>query len=184
MRFGIHTNFLHRMRCADLLCGSALLVVGVISAIGCSDAAKNPAEQQVGVGHEAGDAEHGHAEAGPHNGQLIELGNEEYHGEFLHDDAVHKITIYLLDGAAKKGVPIGDKELTLNVVVDGKPAQYKLAAVPQADDPAGQSSRYESVDQALCEALDDPKCKGRFNVTIAGKQFSGDIAPHDHDDHK
>ena len=175
-------------RCGTSCCG-ALLVLGLTVTTGCGggDAAKKPAakaEHHDADGHKAGKKEHAHAEVGPHKGQLIELGKEEYHGELLHDDAAHKITIYLLDGEAKKSVAIPEKELTLNVVVNGKPSQFKLPAVPQSGDPAGQASRYELVDHALCEALDDPKCKGRLNVTIAGKQFSGEISHEAHADHK
>ncbi len=123
---------------------------------------------------------HAHAETGPHKGQLIEFGKEEYHGELVHDDAAHKVTIYLLDFAAVKSVAIADPELTVNLVVDGKPAQFKLPAVAQSDDPAGQSSRFELVNEAFCEALDDPKTTGRLNVTIAGKTYSGEVQHGDH----
>jgi hypothetical protein len=187
MRYELNTVFLRSMRRAALACGGAFLLAGITLTTGCGgDSPKKSAEHHEGDGHKAGEEGHGHAEVGPHQGQLIELGKEEYHGEMLHDDAAHKITIYLLDGEAKQSVPIGDKELTLNLAVDGKPSQYKLPAVPQAGDPAGQTSRYELVDQALCDALDDPKCKGRFNVTIDGKPFSGEIThhDHDHDEHK
>lgn len=169
-------------RCGVICCGALLLL-----ATGCGDAAKKPAEtteHHEGDGHKEGEAGHAHAEEGPHKGQLIELGKEEYHGELLHDDAAHKVTIYLLDGAAKKSVAIADKELTLNIVAEGKPSQFKLPAVPQSDDPAGQSSRFELTDHALCEALDAPKSQGRLNVTIAGKPFSGEIGHEAHADHK
>lgn len=172
----------------SVACCGALLILGLTITTGCgSDTAKmstEKAEHHEGDGHKAGEAGHAHAEEGPHKGQLIELGKEEYHGEMLHDDAAHKITIYLLDGGAKKSVPIAEKELTLNVVVDGKPSQFKLPAAPQSEDLAGQASRFELTDHALCEALDDPKCKARLNVTIASKQFSGEIGPHDHEEHK
>jgi hypothetical protein len=128
--------------------------------------------------HEAG---HAHPDEGPHHGQLIELGNEEYHAEMIHDDATHKITFYLLDGSAKKSVAVEEKELLLNVVADGKPQQFKLPSVPQADDAAGKSSRFEITNETLCEALDDSKTTGRLNVTIAGKPFAGEISHGGHE---
>ena len=82
---------------------------------------------------------------------------------------------------AKKMVPVAEKELTINLVAGGKPTQFKIPATPQSDDPSGQSSRFELVDETLCEALDDPKSKARLMLTIAGKQFSGDMAHEDHD---
>lgn len=165
------------------LTGGVVLSCGVITlAVGCGEGDKKTAakgEHHAGDGHKAGEAGHGHAEEGPHKGHLIELGKEEYHGEILHDEAAHKITIYLLDKEAKKSVPIADKEVSINVVVDGKPSQFKLPAAAQSGDPAGQASKFELVDHALCEALDDPKAKGRFNVTIGGKAYSGDIEHHE-----
>lgn len=164
--------------------GSLAIACGIAFTAGCGDGNKT-AEKS---GHHEGDGhkedEHGHPEEGPHNGHLIELGKEEYHAELLHDDAAHKITLYILDGAAKKSVPLAEKELTVNVLVADKPTQFKIPAVPQADDPSGQSSRFELVNEALCEALDDPKSKGRLSLSIAGKPFSGDMAHEEHDHKK
>ena len=162
--------------------GTSAIAWGLTFTTGCGEATKPAAE----TAHHEGDghAEHdeaGHPEEGPHNGHLIELGKEEYHAELVHDDATHTITLYLLDGSAKKMVPVAEKELTINLVAGGKPTQFKIPATPQSDDPSGQSSRFELVDETLCEALDDPKSKARLMLTIAGKQFSGDMAHEDHD---
>lgn len=157
-----------------LSCGLVTLAVGCGGEGDKKTAVKG--EHHAGDGHKAGEAGHGHVEEGPHKGHLIELGKEEYHGEIVHDEAAHKITIYLLDGEAKKSIPITDKEVSINVVINGKPSQFKLPAAAQSGDPAGQASKFELVDHALCEALDDPKTKGRFNVTIGGKAYAGDIA--------
>lgn len=186
MRYeNICSPIVRSLRRCGTACAGALLLLGLTFTAGCSDATKKPAETEhrEGGGHQEGEEGHAHAAEGPHQGQLIELGKEEYHGELLHDDAAHKVTIYLLDGAAKKSVAISDKELTLNIVADGKPSQFKLAAVPQADDPSGQSSRFELTDHALCEALDAPKSQGRLNVTIGGKPFSGEVGHEEHADH-
>ena len=100
--------------------GSSAIACGLTFTTGCGEATKPAAE----TAHHEGDghAEHdeaGHPEEGPHNGHLIELGKEEYHAELVHDDATHTITLYLLDGSAKKMVPVADKELTINLVADG-----------------------------------------------------------------
>jgi hypothetical protein len=176
MRF-LSSLFVRSLGCSAIACGLTF-------ATGCGEASKPAAEtaHREGDGHAEHDAhESGHPEEGPHNGHLIELGKEEYHAELVHDDATHTITLYLLDGSAKKMVPIAEKELTINLVADGKPTQFKIPATPQSDDPSGQSSRFELVDETLCEALDDPKSKARLMLTIAGKQFSGDMAHEDHD---
>lgn len=170
--------------------GYSAVTCGLAVMTGCGEATKPAAKPAPEIGHHEGDghADHdahatGHPEAGPHNGHLIELGKEEYHAELLHDDATHTITLYMLDGSAKKMVPVAEKDLTVNLVVEGKPTQFKIPATPQPDDPSGQSSRFELVDETLCKSLDDPKSKARLVVTIDGKQFSGDMAHGDHDHH-
>ncbi|MBN8624735.1 MAG: hypothetical protein J0M17_04515 [Planctomycetes bacterium] len=164
------------------------MTIGSVMLTGCGREADKHAtkdgEHRPGDGHAAGEAGHEHPSEGPHKGHLIELGKEEYHAELLHDDSAHRITVYLLDGAGKKAVAIPEKELTVNAIAEGKPAQFKLLATPQKDDPSGSASKFELVDHALCEALDDPNSKGRLTVTIAGKQYSGDMAHDEHDDHK
>jgi hypothetical protein len=126
-------------------------------------------------------AESEHPSVGPHKGHLIELGNEEYHAEIVHDDATHTVTIYLLDSAAKKAVTTAATSIAVNLVVDGKPAQFTVAAKPIEGEPAEQSSRFESSDEKLSVALDAEGASGRMNVSIAGKEYSGTIGAHKHD---
>jgi hypothetical protein len=132
-------------------------------------------------GHGHGHGDHGHPEEGPHHGSLIELGREEYHAELVHDDAADKVTIYLLDGAAKKAVAIADKEISVNLIVAGQPQQFKLPAAPQTEDAAGSSSRFELTNKEFCRALDDEKTTGRLNLTISGKPYAGEITHGGHD---
>ncbi len=125
---------------------------------------------------------HDHPSEGPHGGQLIELGDEEYHAELIHDDDAETVTIYLLDGAAKKEVAIAEKELTLNMTHDGHADQFKLAAEPDA---SGKASKFVSSDAHLVEGLDDG-AEGQLVVSIGGTNYSGHVAhdhDHDHDDH-
>ena len=86
------------------------------------------------VGAPPAGAAHVHPTEGPHHGALIELGKEEYHAELVHDDRAGFVTIYILDGAAKTAVPIQAKEVTLNLLVGGKPRQFRLAALAQPGD--------------------------------------------------
>lgn len=147
-----------------------------------SDHSKKGNDHKAGDGNEhAGEA---HAEEGPHHGHLIELGEEEYHAELTHDEVAKTVTVYLLDGAAKSAVAIADAEITLNLVVGGKPTQFKLLAKPQEGDPEGQASCFSLADEALLEALEAPKTSGRLNITIKGKDFVGTVEHHDHDEHK
>lgn len=128
--------------------------------------------------------EHEHPSEGPHHGELIELGKEEYHAELVHDDSTHTVTVYVLDSAAKAAVPIDAKGLVVNLVAAGKPQQFMLSAKPDAKDPVGQCSCFSLTNESLCEALDDKATTGRINIEIKGKAFVGKIEPHEHDEKK
>ena len=115
---------------------------------------------------------------------MIELGNEEYHGELVHDEKEGKVTIYLLDSAAKEATPIDDSEIMVNVSRSGEGRQYALSAEPLEGEPAGQSSRFASVDEELAADLDHEEAQAHLVVKIAGKQFRGEISHHhDHAGH-
>jgi hypothetical protein len=94
---------------------------------------------------------------------LIELGsNEEYHAELVHDEATHRVTVYILDGAAKKNVPISQPELVINMVSGGAPQQFKLPAVTQANEWPSMASCFQLEDTKLCDALE--RLKRVFDV--------------------
>lgn len=169
-------SFVRRDVVVSMAVGLALVAVG-----GCykpNEQAGKPGGSSAKPAHSH---DHDHPTTGPHKGSLIELGDEEYHAELLHDDAAHKVTIYLLDSKATGKATSSEAKIALNFVVDGKPQQFMLTAAPQADDTAGSASKFEAVDEALCTALDAPKSHGKLNVTIGGKQYSGALAAEGHD---
>lgn len=118
-----------------------------------------------------------HPSHGPHEGELIELGNEEYHAELVHD--AKSVTIYILDAAAKVAVPIEATEVNINVQHEGQPEQFTLAAAPDTGDPAGKSSRFSSQDAELAGHVEEEGSQARLVVTINGQQYNGAIV-HDH----
>lgn len=156
-----------------------MLVSAALAFAGC-----NNAPSPVAVPKNPLPEGHAHADEGPHHGQLIELGEEEYHAELTHDDATKSVTVYLLDKEAKAPVAIPDAEIVLNLAADGQPLQTKLAAAPQAGDPAGQASRFTVTDEKVLEVLEAPKTTGRLNVTIGGKAYSGAVEHHADGEHK
>jgi hypothetical protein len=164
------------MNCPTADSRLSLFLSACLALLGCGQTAAPPANSAA-----AGpQAVHAHAEHGPHDGQLIELGEDEYHAELVHDDATDTVTIYLLDRAAKMPVPVEAAELPLNLVVGGSPAQFALTAARLPGEPAGQSSCFKLMDKKLCEALDDKATKGRLNVTIGSKPYTGNIEHHHH----
>ncbi len=129
-------------------------------------------------------AGHAHPSEGPHHGDLVELGNEEFHGEVVHDEEHGTVEIYILDGSATKQVAIDAQELTINVTHDGKPEQFTLAAKPDTGDEAGKSSRFVSDDKELAVHLDEHDAHPKLVVKINSKSYRGDIKhDHDHKDH-
>jgi hypothetical protein len=150
------------------------LLLAVALTAGCESKSSQPATDP---GHgEAGHAEHEHPTTGPHGGELIELGNEEYHAELTHEK---EAVVYLLDGSAKAAVPSDATEVTINLSHDGKGEQFRLAASRDANDPEGKSSRYTSDDAELLKDLQEGHAEVALVVTINGKQYRGNLE-HEH----
>lgn len=116
-----------------------------------------------------------HPSHGPHDGGLVELGDEEYHAEIINDEKTHTVTIYVLDGTAKKAVPIDAKEVLINLKHDGKPEQFKLPAVPDTGDPEGKSSRFQLKHKELVHDLGHDGAEPKLTVRIKGNSYTGDI---------
>jgi hypothetical protein len=123
------------------------------------------------------DDAHGHPEHGPHGGELVELGKEDFHAELVHGDG--GISMYVLDGSATKMVPIPSKKLVVSLKHDGQVASFDLAANPEANDAAGQTVRFTSMDAKL-DAWFHAGAEGAVVIQIEGKSYTGKIA-HDHD---
>ena len=136
--------------------------------------------------HEHGD-EHAHGHEGPHGGHIVELGDESHHAELTHDDQDHRVGIHVLDGAAKKSVPIEAESVTITVVADGESTQYVLPASPQKSETEGRSSYFELASEPLCQVVcgetEAENVHARVSLQINGKPYVGIIetAAHDHD---
>ena len=180
-----------------------LLSMAAFVLSGCTDApdATTTTPPTTGAGSQTDDGHshggHSHPSEGPHGGDLIELGNEEYHAELVHphdhDDDSHStgpdgdhahagVEVYILDSSAKNVVPIEAADITLNLSHDGKPEQFKLSARPSGNDPEGKSSRFASDDKELMEHMHEEKhVTGTLVLQINGKSYRGELS-HKHDD--
>jgi len=152
---------------AFVLC---LLVVGMLTACGGKDkwAAAAAAAKE--------DKKHNHdhsASGAPHGGHIVELGNEEYHAEWLHDNKTGLITVFLIDSEMKRDVRSESSHILITTQVkDKKPREYKLPAVNKRGNPP-LSNKYELTDKVLLEAM---KFAGhavnvKLQVTIKGKSY-------------
>ncbi|MBA4016285.1 MAG: hypothetical protein C0483_03770 [Pirellula sp.] len=150
-------------------------LTGVLMVVGCGPASPPKGHS----GSSSAQAEHAHPSEGPHGGHLIELGDEQYHVELIHDDKAGEVTFYILDSSAKKAVPIDAVELVVNLKHGGKAEQFKIAAKPESGETAGTSSRFFSADKELAGDLDAEGADAQLVVTISGKQFRGAIE-HEH----
>lgn len=112
---------------------------------------------------------HVHADGGVAGGTLIEWGSDEYHVELTHDPKASEVTAYILDGSAKKVVPIPAKEITLSF--DGSSqVVMPLMPKPQDGDPAGQSSRFVGTHPMLAK---EGKLVGSVSGQVNGKGYTG-----------
>ncbi|HVX61044.1 MAG TPA: hypothetical protein VHC19_10595 [Pirellulales bacterium] len=172
-------------------------VAGVLAAVGCGET--QPAKPAATAGadehehdehgeHEDHDehAGHDHAEMGPHGGGLIELGEEEYHAELLHDEKNHAVTIYVLDSKAENTVPIKAQQVTIEIKAGDEQHEFPLAPVYLDEDDKSQSFCFEAVDEELSHVLDEKGAAAKLKIDINGKKFTGAIEHHhehghDHD---
>jgi len=144
---------------------------------GCGGGAVAPPSSNPGT--TTAGAEHAHPTEGPHQGSLIELGNEEYHAEMVHDEKAGTLTIYLLDAAVKQAVPISEAEIFVNLKVKGAATQLPLKADPLPGEAAGSSSRFVARGSAeALEALDAEDSEPRLQVTIQGQSYLGRLEHH------
>ena len=126
-------------------------------------------------------AGHNHAHLhGPHGGPVLELGDEEFHAEWLLDEETGRLTVYLLDSTGKKEHPIDAPELMVNTTVAGESKSYKLAAVGEADKP---TAKFEIEDQGLIAAIEGAGQDGTeavLNVSIGGRDYAAKFEKHEH----
>jgi hypothetical protein len=163
-----------------------LFAVVAVSVTGCQETVESPVSalppDTLSDTHDHG--AHAHPSEGPHHGDLVELGNEEFHAEVVHDEAHGNIEIYILDSSATTQVAIDTTELTVNISYDGKPEQFILTAEPDEGDEDGKSSRFFSSDKELAEHLGEEGASPRLVVKIHGKSYRGEIKHHhDHEGH-
>ncbi len=126
-----------------------------------------------------------HPSEGLHGGHLVELGEEEFHAEVVHDEKNDSITIYILDSGAKKQVPVDATEVVITLKHGGAPEQFKLLAVPDTNDGQGKSSRFQLKDKDLVHDLEHENAEPKLSVKISGKSYTGEIKHnHKEGDHK
>ena len=125
-----------------------------------------------------------HASHGPHDGELLEIGNEEFHAEVVVDETKKLFAIYLLDSQAKSFVGLDVPFLTINMKIANKPVQFKLKAAPQLTDKAGFSSFFQLASPELMNGLHTKGSDPKLSLKIGNKSYIVKIMhEHDHSGH-
>lgn len=160
--------------------------LGALSAValllaGCGGGSSGPEKAtSASQAPDTHDHAHDHAHHGPHHGHLMEIGEEEYHAEWTHDET-GRVTFYILDAQAKSEVPIEAPEIRIEVKIgDNPPVTYTLPAVQPQE---GKSAVFETTNKELLgvlETLKSPGVVATLHVTIAGKTFAQRIVEHEH----
>jgi hypothetical protein len=102
------------------------------------------------------------------------------HAELLHDEANHRVTVYLLDASGQTRTGSDDARVSLQVFHNGEFVDYPFPAGPEP-------GAFTLVDETLCDMLlHAPDVKGRLTVTLAGQDHVGLIQhdPHEHEGHE
>jgi len=142
---------------------AALIVAGCNSS---SDQPKTPTDPHAG---------HDHSSLGPHGGHVLELGEEDYHAEWRFNNDSGKVTVYLLDAAAKKAVTTTAATISVQVKVGEDTSDYKLPAINQSDEDPATTSEFELVDTVMLEYLKGVGhgIDATLTVVIGDKEYSG-----------
>lgn len=120
-----------------------------------------------------------HADKGPHDGKLYDLGRDHtHHAELVFDDAAKTATIYVVDQKLQE-TPIEAETITLVMTVDGAAKTHQLKATEGSE---GQWNAFQADEEAYL-ALKNPHAQGKLRVPIGGVQVLATIGgkPHTHE---
>lgn len=157
-------------------------LIGFLGCTGCGGGPTPPKKNGDG-GHEHG---HSHDVPGPHSGKMVALGAEEFHAEFVMDDATGKVAVYLLDKAMKASPEAvsSQETITIETKVGDEAKTYELGAVGRTPEKM-TVDQFEVEDKELVGQL---KQLGKVNtavikVTIGEKSFAQNVnfEEHGHD---
>lgn len=149
---------------------------------GCKSSTDSTKKKSGDHGHDH-DHDHDHAHGGLFGGHILELGEEEYHAEWTDDAATGKVTVYILDSAMKKEVPIEAEKVTIATKVGDTEKSYDLEATNAAD---GKASQFSLTDKTLVTILTSvgEGTTAELDVNINGKQFKKAFEAHEEHGHK
>lgn len=151
---------------------------------GCTDSNSEFTE----VGHDESEVahhdhgDHGHGHHGPNGGEIVEVGNEEFHAEVVIDEETHRVDVYILGSDAATAKPIEASEVSISFKHGDEVEEFKLAAAALDGEPEGQSSKFSLMSEELFEELHEHSEGATLSFTAGGDSLSGTVThSHDHD---
>ncbi|HTN74282.1 MAG TPA: hypothetical protein VL096_03515 [Pirellulaceae bacterium] len=132
------------------------------------------------------DHAHDHAAHGPHGGHVVELGDEEYHAEWTHDDASGKVTVFVLDKELKKEVPIVAETVVIKTKVGETEKVFTLEPMNRTTDEKPTAFEFSITDKTLLPILTSAGkgAEASLEIDVNGKPFVAKIEAHEEHDHK
>lgn len=158
----------------------ALTAAFALVLTGCTDSNSDFTEvshDESEVGH---DDHSGHGAHGPNGGEIVEVGNEEFHAEVVVDEETHRIDVYILGSDAATAKPIDATEVSVSFKHGDEVEEFKLAAAALDGEPEGQSSKFTLTDEELFEELHEHSEGATLTFMSGGEELSG-MVTHSHD---
>jgi hypothetical protein len=151
---------------------------------GCTDSGSEFTEvshDESEIGHEDHSG-HGHGAHGPNGGEIVEVGNEEFHAEVVVDEGKHRIDVFILGSDAKTAKPIAASEISISFKHGDVVEDFKLAAAALDGEPEGQSSKFSITDEELFEELHEHSEGATLSFTDGDQTLTGTVKhSHDHE---
>jgi hypothetical protein len=160
------------------------LMIAVALFLGCNDSKSNPedlshntpiVDEHAAHGDEHEGHDHSHDSTGMHGGHILELGDEQYHIEWLHDDDTGVITIYVLSSDMR--VIEGDAVSIRTQVASGKPKQFAFTKSE-----LGGQSMFELSNAGVITALKmvGEDVSAQVTVKVGDEEFTQKFEEHSH----
>jgi len=163
---------------------SALALIAAFAVIvtGCTSGESEFTEisnEESEVGHEDHSG-HGHGAHGPNGGDIVEVGNEEFHAEVVVDEAEQRIDVFILGSDAKTAKPIAASEISINFKHGDEVEEFKLAASALDGEADGQASKFTITDEELFEELHEHPEGATLKFSDGDQALTGTVI-HSHD---
>lgn len=125
---------------------------------------------------------HGHGHHGPNGGDIVEVGNEEFHAEVVVDEDEHRIDVFILGSDAKTAKPIAASEIAISFKHGDEVEEFKLSASALDGESEGQASKFSVTDEELFEELHEHSEGATLTFADGDQTLTGTVKhSHGHD---